>query len=524
MSLSGIAISIGILVDAVDRDGRERHPRAHRGTSAHERVTGDTASPSCSAPAALVGRPIFFSVVIMLISFLPVFALGGMEGKMFHPLAFTKTFAMIGVAMLSITLVPALMPTFLRGRMRAENENPIVRSFIDIYKPVLQFLLRHPKPFIWSFVVLLGIGFNLARHVGREFMPPLDEGSIMEMPVTIPSVSISRAGEDLKVRDAVLRSFPEVESVVGKAGRADTPTDPAPPDMIETMVNLRPKPLWPRRHINFEDIVKEGGTLLELLGERGVVKRDLTRDEREAVVNAAAMGTAEEMDALFRARVGEAVAGIPETANEKTWKRSMKALDLELARRAPGDMVPALAAHLATAAESQKLSLRALTDQDRAALLARREKPLLRNLFLWRATRSRAGAGDGQCAPDARLGQHLDAADHQPGGHAGHRRPHHGRGQGLRGRSLQDPGGVRPDRRRAARHPRRGGCVPRPDRGRKLPGDRSRSPQGGPLRGERGGCAGDHRDRAWRKDHHHHRRGAAALRGAGALRPRLPRG
>jgi Cu(I)/Ag(I) efflux system membrane protein CusA/SilA len=313
MSLSGIAISIGVLVDAaiVMVENATHELTARFGS---ERVSGDTREIILNA-CRLVGRPIFFSVLIMLISFLPVFVLTGMEGKMFHPLAFTKSFAMIGVAILSITFVPALLPVFLRGRLRGEMENPIVRSLIEIYKPVLTFLLRHPKPFLLSFVLLLGIGWNLAGRLGREFMPPLDEGSVMDMPVTIPSVSVSKAADDLRVRDEMLRSFPEVESVVGKVGRADTPTDPAPPDMVETVVNLRPKSWWPKRKIDFEDVGEEAGRTLERLERLGAIEKVPEGDARASLLNDAAMSAAEDVDRVLRAEARAAQrAALPELA------------------------------------------------------------------------------------------------------------------------------------------------------------------------------------------------------------------
>jgi copper/silver efflux system protein len=304
MSLSGIAISIGILVDAaiVMVENATHELTAEFG---HEKVRGDTREIVLRA-AKLVGRPIFLSVMIMLISFLPVFALTGQEGKMFHPLAFTKSFAMLGVALLAITLVPAMMPIFLRGRLRSEMDNPVVRSLIEIYKPVLNFLLRHRKAFVWSFIVLLGVGFNLSRHLGREFMPPLDEGSIMDMPVTIPSVSVAKAGDDLIARDAMIRSFPEVASVVGKAGRAETATDPAPPDMVETVINLHPNSWWPKRKVRFEDTMKEGETILASLQARGVVKRQIDGDARGTLVNEASMMAAERMDEILREHARDA--------------------------------------------------------------------------------------------------------------------------------------------------------------------------------------------------------------------------
>lgn len=298
MSLSGIAISIGILVDAaiVMVENATHELTAEFGTRP---VRGDIKG-IVERSAVLVGKPIFFSVLIMLVSFLPVFALSGQEGKMFHPLAFTKTFAMFGVALLAITLVPALLPIFLKGRLRSEEENPIVRSFIEIYRPVLLFLLRHRKWFVYSFVLLLAVGYVLAGRLGREFMPPLDEGSILEMPVTIPSASAARVSDDLKVRDAFLASFPEVESVVGKAGRADTPTDPAPLDMIETVVNLRPRDHWPKRMVRYEDLLREGEKLLEILKDRGVVSREIAEKDRKALVNDAAMAASQDLDRILR--------------------------------------------------------------------------------------------------------------------------------------------------------------------------------------------------------------------------------
>jgi len=303
MSLSGIAIAIGVLVDAaiVMVENATHELTARFGT---QPVRGDT-RPVIREATRLVGGPIFFSIMIMLLSFLPVFALSGQEGKMFHPLAFTKSFAMVGVALLAITLVPALLPIFVRGRLRGEMENPIVRSVIVVYRPVLTFLLRHPRWVLWAFLVLLGVGWVLSHRLGREFMPPLDEGSLLEMPVTIPSVSVAKAGDDLRVRDAVLRAFPEVESVVGKAGRADTPTDPAPPDMIETVINLRPRSAWPRRMIRFEDARKEAGRLLRRLQARGAIRATLAPDDAAAVVNDATMGTLEELDQRLRARSRE---------------------------------------------------------------------------------------------------------------------------------------------------------------------------------------------------------------------------
>ena len=254
-------------------------------------------------------------MLIILISFIPVFAMSGREGKIFHPMAFTKSLAMVGVALISVTLVPALIPTFIKGRIRGEEDNWIVRSFINIYKPLLTWALPRRNLVMWAFAVLLilaagmfplaggpwhgrrtpRLGDRLLRHagsgghprpwsssvagtgsllgfvslvvlalaayhfpkIGVEFMPPLNEGTVMDMPITVPRASVTESADDIKVRDALLRQFPEVESVIGKAGRADTPTDPAPLDMIETFVNFRPKELWPRRSMTFDDAARQ---------------------------------------------------------------------------------------------------------------------------------------------------------------------------------------------------------------------------------------------------------------------------
>ncbi|MFA5866106.1 MAG: efflux RND transporter permease subunit [Phycisphaerae bacterium] len=336
MSLSGIAISIGILVDAsVVMVENATHELTKE--FGHEKIKGDTTEivvRSCR----LVGKPIFFAILIMLISFLPVFALGGQEGKMFHPLAFTKSFAMIGVALLAVTFVPAMIPIFIKGRLRREEENWIVRSFINIYKPVLTWLMKVPAVGIWfmAFLFIIGVGFigsstlflvvlavaiffgsvffrrfwsqaiamallvivafgswHLPK-LGREFMPPLDEGSILDMPVTVPRVSIAQAGDDIRVRDKVMAGFPEIDQVVGKVGRADTPTDPSGIDMVETIVTLRPREWWPKRKMRFDDALAESRKLIVVLRQKGFLKTDLKSEDMENLANS---GT---MDAFFK--------------------------------------------------------------------------------------------------------------------------------------------------------------------------------------------------------------------------------
>jgi Cu(I)/Ag(I) efflux system membrane protein CusA/SilA len=348
MSLSGLAISIGVLVDSsiVMVDNATHELYAHFG---RRRVTGDTRELVLPAMQT-VGRPIFFSVMIMVISFIPVFALGGMEGRMFHPLAWTKTFALVGVSILAITFVPAMIPLMIRGRLHSENDSWLIRSVTEIYLPVMRYLLDHPWPIVlltgvificgavptgwWiAFYVALGIallacvwadyadtrGSRAVRQfgllgcvlfvalmaytrmtpLGNEFMPPLDEGTILDMPVTIPRASITQVADDLKARDALLRSFPEVESVVGKAGRAETPTDPAPPDMVETVVNLRPRELWPKRELRYDVAHRQTADVLAALIGRGWVKPP-PADKQVNLVNDATMLALEEFDQTTR--------------------------------------------------------------------------------------------------------------------------------------------------------------------------------------------------------------------------------
>jgi copper/silver efflux system protein len=417
MSLSGIAISIGVLVDAaivmVDQGAHTVHKKFGR-----NRVTGDTRELLTPA-LQTVGRPIFFSLLIMVVSFLPVFALGGMEGRMFHPLAFTKTFALVAVSVLAITLVPALIPPLVRGKVSGEQDNWLVRRVIEIYRPVLNFLLDHPWPIVWitSFILIVGLvpaitgeGFfwlffqavtagsilaavwaaqreesafskrwltaavvwaigllvmsawlpggglhlqaaedhagaslpgwvlalalpvlavvlswlfarrgvlarasmvislflvafvaerNMSR-LGREFMPVLDEGTVLDMPVTIPRASITQVTDDLKARDAILRLFPEVELVVGKAGRAETPTDPAPPDMVETVINLLPREFWPKREIRYDDAKAQTNVVLAAMENEGWIAVDPS--EREGLINDATMHAVGKFDELMRAQ------------------------------------------------------------------------------------------------------------------------------------------------------------------------------------------------------------------------------
>ncbi len=613
MSLSGLAISIGVLVDSsiVMVENATHELYGHFGRS---RVTGDTRELVLPAMRT-VGRPIFFSVMIMVISFIPVFALGGMEGRMFHPLAWTKTFALLGVSILAITFVPALVPLMIRGRLHSEEDSWLVRSVTEIYRPVMRYLLDHPWPIVLltGVIFILGsipIGVPIVFHdragrgdgrprsgptyadirgstaatigadrsrrscssrwwrtrrmtpLGSEFMPPLDEGTILDMPVTIPRASITEVADDLKARDALLRSFPEVELVVGKAGRAETPTDPAPPDMVETVVNLRPRDHWPKRELRFDAARRQTEDILAALVARGWIKPppadDETPGQRRHHVRARkvrpgdprhglpdyAQFQHELAPVLLRFAVDETltlmasqgkleprpqpgeitaiVASLPketgvhlvespdvptvtklaqQVAAELTKRglakpgpdlllldpgpirrvvqeagevlgreRAHVLLDAARRRRAPAkrpldrarqkvqlDAVRPHAAllhpasHRRALAQAKKLKLTNSTpsDADLSQFNAELTAPFADRAHPLAEIEGRPAQGNGQRRPSPRLGQHLDPADHQPRRHAGHRRPHDDRRQGLRRQPRQDSTGRATSRRRA---------------------------------------------------------------------------
>ncbi len=346
MSLAGISISVGILIDqaVVMGENAAHHLTRHFG---RERVTGDTTEIVIKA-CRTVGRPIFFSVLITILSFLPVFALSGREGKMFHPLAFTKTFALIGVAILSITLVPALIPILLKGRIKSEDENWLVRTMIEIFKPMLSWLMDRTTLVCWLFVVILGLGYVASTKLGREFMPDLDEQSLMDMPTTIPRASISEVERDLRVRDAVLRGFPEVWQVVGKAGRAETPTDAAPLDMIETVINLRDHEIWPKRKLRFVDAVAQTGIVYRTMLNKGLLAKPLSSEDQKALIDEAAMIVASTVDETLRDLA----------------TRELADFRPELGRALVGDAIDALLARVAPTAVTRKQ-----TAAERAALI-----------------------------------------------------------------------------------------------------------------------------------------------------------
>jgi Cu(I)/Ag(I) efflux system membrane protein CusA/SilA len=192
----------------------------------------------------LVARPIFFAMAIIILAFIPVFALTGQEGKLFHPLAFTKTFAMVGTTILSVTLVPVLCSLLIGGKIRGEEANPVMRPLVWAYRPILRWALRHRGLTLAVAVLVMAGAVALVPQMGQEFMPPLNEGDLMFMPITDPAVSLRQALEITKKQNTAIQAVPEVASVVAKISRADTSTDPAPLNMTETVINLKPESAW----------------------------------------------------------------------------------------------------------------------------------------------------------------------------------------------------------------------------------------------------------------------------------------
>jgi Cu(I)/Ag(I) efflux system membrane protein CusA/SilA len=242
MSLAGIAIAVGVLVDAgiVVTENAFRFIEKRGVTPQNRRRVAETVLEA----TRLVGRPIFFSLAIIILAFLPVFALTGQEGKLFHPLAFTKTFSMIGATVLSVTLVPVLCSLLIGGKIRGEESNPVMRPLVWLYRPVLDFALRHRIMTLGLAVLVVAGAVVLVPRIGREFMPPLNEGDLMFMPVTDPSISLAQSVDIAKKQNEAIQKVPEVASVVAKIARADTSTDPAPVNMTETVVNLKPESQW----------------------------------------------------------------------------------------------------------------------------------------------------------------------------------------------------------------------------------------------------------------------------------------
>jgi len=259
MSLSGIAIAIGAMVDAaiVMVENAHKHLEKDRGKKDHWRIIIDASKE--------VGPALFFSLLIITVSFLPIFALQGQEGRLFKPLAFTKTYAMAAAALLSVTLVPVLMGYLIRGKIQPEHKNPVNRFLIWIYKPIINLALRFKWTTIIASIAILAISIVPLQRLGSEFMPPIEEGDLLYMPTTDPGISITKAKELLQQTDKIIATFPEVESVFGKSGRAQTSTDPAPLSMFETIIQLKPEDEW-REGMTMDKLKQEMDAAIKIPG------------------------------------------------------------------------------------------------------------------------------------------------------------------------------------------------------------------------------------------------------------------
>ena len=241
MSLGGIAIAIGAMIDAAIVMIENAHKHIERLPEKH---TNAERAHAMIEACKEVGPALFFSLLIITVSFLPVFSLEGQEGRLFSPLAYTKTFSMAGAAFLSVTLVPVLMMLFIRGKIMPEAKNPVNRFLIWVYRPIITGVMRWKKTTIVIALLALAASIYPASRLGSEFMPTLNEGTLLYMPASLPGMSITKAAELLQTQDKIIKSFPEVASVYGKAGRANTATDPAPTEMFETVINLKPEKEW----------------------------------------------------------------------------------------------------------------------------------------------------------------------------------------------------------------------------------------------------------------------------------------
>ncbi|WP_028732207.1 efflux RND transporter permease subunit [Rhizobium leguminosarum] len=259
MSLGGIAIAIGAMIDAAIVMIENAHKHLERAPPDKPRID------ILVEAASEVGPALFFSLLIITVSFLPIFTLESQEGRLFGPLAFTKTFAMAAAALLSVTLVPALMILFVRGYIVPEHKNPLNRFLIWIYRPVISGVLRVKTLTILAALAILAVSVWPVQHIGSEFMPNLDEGTLMYMPTTLPGISVTKAAELMQTQDRIIKSFPEVQSVFGKAGRALTATDPAPTEMFETIITLKPKSEW-RPGVTTDSLKQEMDAALQFPG------------------------------------------------------------------------------------------------------------------------------------------------------------------------------------------------------------------------------------------------------------------
>ena len=280
MSLGGIAIAIGAMIDGAIVMIENMHKHLERAIDAKEREAGSSGTGATLRTAVLttaerfqvvltsaqeVGPALFFSLLIITVSFIPVFTLEGQEGRLFKPLAFTKTFSMAAASVLSLTLVPVAMSVFIRGRVFRERANPVNRVLIRLYRPFITAVLRNRWPVIAASVVVVVLTWIPWSRIGSEFMPPLEEGTILFMPTTLPGVSVARAREILRAQDIVLKGFPEVDHVWGKAGRATTATDPAGLDMFETTITLKPRDQW-RAGMTYDHLVAAMDSAVKLPG------------------------------------------------------------------------------------------------------------------------------------------------------------------------------------------------------------------------------------------------------------------
>ena len=259
MSLGGVAIAIGAMVEAAIVMIENAHKHLER------LKEGESRAAAIIAACKEVGPALFFSLLIITVSFLPVFTLEAQEGRLFSPLAYTKTFAMAGAALLSVTLVPVLMLFFIRGRILPEAKNPVNRALIRLYRPIIAWVMRWKQTTIVLAVATLAVSLYPAAKLGSEFMPTLNEGTLFYMPTSLPGMSITKAAELLQTQNKIIKSFPEVASVIGKAGRANTATDPAPTEMFETVINLKPESEW-RPGMTIDKLIAELDKALQFPG------------------------------------------------------------------------------------------------------------------------------------------------------------------------------------------------------------------------------------------------------------------
>lgn len=267
MSLGGIAIAIGAMVDAAVVMIENAHKHLERWHHRHpdQKLAGEARWQVIGDAAVEVGPALFFSLLIITLSFIPVFTLEAQEGRLFQPLAFTKTYAMAAAAGLSATLIPVLMGYLIRGRIPSETANPLNRLLIAVYRPLLNGVLRMPRLTLLIAAVVLGFSFWPLQHIGGEFMPKLDEGDLLYMPTALPGLSVGKAAQLLQQTDRLIKTLPEVASVYGKAGRAETATDPAPLEMFETTIQFKPKREW-RKGMTQEMLIDELDRIVKVPG------------------------------------------------------------------------------------------------------------------------------------------------------------------------------------------------------------------------------------------------------------------